>query len=57
MTRAIIQKIKFQPVFLIYVKTLGEINILLSSSIYLSTVLKLAKSKHNPVSQSRKQAF
>lgn len=57
MTRAIIQKIKFQPVFLIYVKTLGGINIFLSSFIRISVDLKLAKSKHNPVSQSRKQAF
>ena len=57
MTRAIIQKNKFQRVFLIYVKTLGGINIFLSSFIRISVDLKLAKSKHNPVSQSRKQAF
>lgn len=44
MTKAIIQKIKFQPVFLIYVKTSGEINIFLSSSIRISVDLKLAKS-------------
>lgn len=52
-----IEKIKFQPAFLIYVKTKDKFNTYRSSFIRTPVDFQLTKSKYNPPILKQKHAF